>query len=157
MLDTRALRDRQAATTDVEALADSGRLILGAAQEAWLFDRLRRSQRAGTGWRVLDQQVMFSRVVQPGRPVGSGLMPRLLPHAQISCGDGSPAACRRLTTLIAPLSCVARRSVARNFRSAVFVAWYNFCRVHQALRVTPAMEAGLTNHIWSLHELLIAA
>jgi hypothetical protein len=40
---------------------------------------------------------------------------------------------------------------------AVFVAWYNFCRVHQTLRVTPAMEAGLTDHAWTLRELLTAA
>jgi IS1 family transposase len=29
---------------------------------------------------------------------------------------------------------------------------YNFCRVHQTLRVTPAMEAGVADHIWSLEE-----
>ena len=29
---------------------------------------------------------------------------------------------------------------------------YNFCRVHQTLRVTPAMGAGITDHIWSLEE-----
>ena len=69
MLDTRALRDQQVASTDVAALADPNRSILGADQEAWLFDQLRSSQRAGTGWRVLGQQVMFSRVVPPGRPV----------------------------------------------------------------------------------------
>jgi IS1 family transposase/transposase-like protein len=39
---------------------------------------------------------------------------------------------------------------------AVFVAWYNFCRVHQTLRVTPAMQAGLTDHVWTLQELLTA-
>ncbi len=27
-------------------------------------------------------------------------------------------------------------------------AWYNFCRVHRNLRITPAMEAGITDHIW---------
>jgi IS1 family transposase len=37
---------------------------------------------------------------------------------------------------------------------AVFVAFYNFCRVHQTLRVTPAMQAGLTDHVWTLQELL---
>ena len=37
---------------------------------------------------------------------------------------------------------------------AVFVAWYNFCRVHSTLRVTPAMEAGLTDHVWSVRELI---
>jgi len=31
---------------------------------------------------------------------------------------------------------------------------YNFCRVHQTLRVTPAMEAGITDHVWSLEELI---
>ena len=69
MLDTRALRDQQVARTDVAALVDPHRSILGADQEAWLFGELRSSQRAGTGWRVLGQQVMFSRVVPPGRPV----------------------------------------------------------------------------------------
>jgi IS1 family transposase len=39
---------------------------------------------------------------------------------------------------------------------SVFMAWYNFCRVHQTLRVTPAMEAGLTDHVWSVRELLAA-
>lgn len=31
---------------------------------------------------------------------------------------------------------------------------YNFCRVHQTLRVTPAMEAGLASHVWSIGELV---
>jgi len=37
---------------------------------------------------------------------------------------------------------------------ALYFAYYNFCRIHQTLRVTPAMEAGLTDHIWSLEELV---
>jgi IS1 family transposase len=31
---------------------------------------------------------------------------------------------------------------------------YNFCRVHQTLRVTPAMEAGVVDHVWSIEELV---
>jgi IS1 family transposase len=31
---------------------------------------------------------------------------------------------------------------------------YNFCRIHQTLRVTPAMEAGITDHVWSLEEVV---
>jgi IS1 family transposase len=31
---------------------------------------------------------------------------------------------------------------------------YNFCRVHQTLRVTPAMESGLADHVWSLEDLV---
>ena len=30
---------------------------------------------------------------------------------------------------------------------------YNFARVHKSLRVTPAMEAGLTDHVWTLEEI----
>ncbi|WP_348980484.1 IS1 family transposase [Polyangium sp. 15x6] len=43
-----------------------------------------------------------------------------------------------------------------NHRAAVslHVAWYNFCRVHESLRVTPAMEAGITDHVWSVQELV---
>ena len=46
-----------------------------------------------------------------------------------------------------------------NLKAAVslFMAWYNFVRVHQTLRVTPAMEAKLTDHVWTIRELLTAA
>jgi hypothetical protein len=38
-------------------------------------------------------------------------------------------------------------------RSAL-VHEYNFCRIHKSLRVTPAMEAGITDHVWEITELL---
>ena len=37
---------------------------------------------------------------------------------------------------------------------ALHFAYYNFCRVHKTLRVTPAMEAGLTDHVWTIAELI---
>ena len=36
---------------------------------------------------------------------------------------------------------------------ALYFMHYNYCRVHSSLRVTPAMEAGLTDHVWTLAEL----
>lgn len=36
----------------------------------------------------------------------------------------------------------------------LWFAFYNFCRVHSKLRCTPAMEAGIADHIWSVRELL---
>lgn len=33
-------------------------------------------------------------------------------------------------------------------------AYYNFCRVHKSLRVTPAMETGIADHVWTIRELL---
>ena len=40
---------------------------------------------------------------------------------------------------------------------ALYAAWYNFCRVHQTLRITPAMQLGVTDHGWSIGELIDAA
>jgi len=37
---------------------------------------------------------------------------------------------------------------------ALYFMHYNFCRVHKTLRVTPAMEAGLTDHVWEMDELI---
>jgi hypothetical protein len=36
---------------------------------------------------------------------------------------------------------------------ALHFMYYNFGRVHKTLRVTPAMQAGLTDHVWSLEEI----
>jgi IS1 family transposase len=43
-----------------------------------------------------------------------------------------------------------------NLRAAVNLhfCWYNFCRIHQTLRVTPAMAAGISDHVWGLGELI---
>jgi hypothetical protein len=41
--------------------------------------------------------------------------------------------------------------------AALHFAYYNFCRVHSSVRVTPALEAGLTDHVWRLGKLLNAA
>jgi IS1 family transposase len=37
---------------------------------------------------------------------------------------------------------------------ALFHMHYNFCRIHQTLRVTPAMEAGISQHAWSIHDIV---
>ena len=38
---------------------------------------------------------------------------------------------------------------------SLYFMHYNFCRVHKTLRVTPAMEAGLTDHIWEIEEVIM--
>jgi IS1 family transposase len=40
---------------------------------------------------------------------------------------------------------------------AVYFMYYNFGRIHQTLRVTPAMEAGVTDHVWSVEEIVALA
>jgi hypothetical protein len=37
---------------------------------------------------------------------------------------------------------------------SLYFAHYNFVRIHSAIRVTPAMEAGITDHVWTLKEFL---
>ena len=37
---------------------------------------------------------------------------------------------------------------------ALYFMYDNFGRVHQALRVTPAMEAGIADHVWSVEEIV---
>ena len=50
-------------------------------------------------------------------------------------------------------SCGSRRDNLKAACALHFV-YYNFCRIHNSLRVTPATEAGITNHVWTLRELL---
>ncbi|MEI8183854.1 MAG: hypothetical protein WCG29_14245, partial [Desulfomonile sp.] len=47
------------------------------------------------------------------------------------------------------------RIILENLRSAVALhfAHYNFVRAHRTLKVTPAMEAGITYRLWSIREL----
>lgn len=40
---------------------------------------------------------------------------------------------------------------------ALYAAHYNFCRVHEALRITPAMQLGVIDQIWTVRELVDAA
>jgi IS1 family transposase len=40
---------------------------------------------------------------------------------------------------------------------AIFFVYYNFARIHQTLRVTPAMEAGISEHVWTLEEIAALA
>jgi IS1 family transposase len=37
---------------------------------------------------------------------------------------------------------------------ALFAMHYNFCKLHKTIRITPATEAGLTDHVWEIEELL---
>ncbi len=37
---------------------------------------------------------------------------------------------------------------------ALHFTYYNFAKIHQSLRVTPAMEAGISDHVWSIEEIV---
>jgi hypothetical protein len=40
---------------------------------------------------------------------------------------------------------------------ALFFAYYNFCRMHRSIRMTPAMAAEITRKPWTMADLLVAA
>jgi alkaline phosphatase D len=89
MLDTRGLRDQQVDPTNKAAVADAKRTLLGSAQEAWLSNTLRASQKAGTSWRILGQQILFSPLTLPGMNV-----------VRADVWDGYPAARERMFDMI---------------------------------------------------------
>jgi len=37
---------------------------------------------------------------------------------------------------------------------ALYFVFYNFCRIHKTLRVSPAMAAGITDRLWSLEDVI---
>lgn len=47
----------------------------------------------------------------------------------------------------------------QNHKAAIslHVGFYNFCRVHETLRITPAMAVGVTDHVWTIGELISKA
>jgi hypothetical protein len=58
---------------------------------------------------------------------------------------------RRFTRLTNALSKKVENHIAA---VAVYVMYYNFGRVHQTLRMTPAMEAGVTDNVWTIAEIV---
>jgi len=40
---------------------------------------------------------------------------------------------------------------------AIYAAHYDFARIHKTLRITPSMAAGLSDHVWSLEEIVTMA
>lgn len=99
------------------------------------------------------------RRYSPGRCIRSDM--------KVACGDPDPKhvstsfverqnltmrmGIRRFTRLTNAFS---KKIENHAYAVAVHFMHYNFVRVHQTLRVTPAMEAGLTNHPWTIEELV---
>jgi hypothetical protein len=61
---------------------------------------------------------------------------------------------RRLTRLTSGFS---KKLENHEAAVALWVSFYNLCRVHETLRCTPAMALGVTDHIWTVGELVNAA
>jgi IS1 family transposase len=82
-----------------------------------------------------------------GRPVADKICTSHIERQNLSIRMGM----RRMTRLTNAFS-----KKWENLEAAytLWFAFYNFCRIHKTLRVTPAMESGLADHAWSVGELL---
>jgi len=91
--------------------------------------------------------VRATKVVASGHPEPSNISTSYIERQNLTMRMGM----RRLTRLTNGFS---KKWENLEKALALHFAYYNFCRVHSSLRVTPAMEAGLTDHVWTLDELV---
>jgi transposase-like protein/IS1 family transposase len=82
-----------------------------------------------------------------GRPVRDRICTSHIERQNLSIRMGM----RRMTRLTNAFS-----KKWENLQAAysLWFAYYNFCRIHQTLRVTPAMEQGLADHVWTIADLV---
>ena len=125
--------------------------------------------------RAFGNNVDYGQIVKSyeADPIGPGRYspPRVVSVERTSI-TGAPEHSHISTSYVARQNLTMRMSIRRftrltnafskkveNMRAAVALhfAHYNFVRIHKTLRVTPAMEAGISNHLWSVPELLDAA
>ena len=80
--------------------------------------------------------------IQIGNPDPSRICTSIVERSNLSMRTSI----RRLTRLTNAFS-----KKWENLRAmlALYFAYYNFCRIHSSIRCTPAMESGLTAHVWS--------
>jgi IS1 family transposase len=121
---------------------------------------------------AFDSNVDYAQVVKSyeAEPAGSGrYSPPKVTEVEKTAVIGSPNLEAASTSYVERQNLTIRMSNRRMTRltnafskklenhkaaMALHFAHYNLCRVHRSLRVTPAMAAGVTDHVWSVEELL---
>jgi IS1 family transposase len=121
---------------------------------------------------VFGADVDYGQIVKfyDAEPVGAGrYSPPHVVSAERSVIAGQPDINHISTSFVEPQNLTMRMQMRRfmrltnafskkleNLKAAVSLhfANYNFVRIHQALRVTPAMAAGVTNELWTVQDLI---
>jgi IS1 family transposase len=121
---------------------------------------------------TLEDRVSFAQLIKVyGKPVDgeARYSPAEVVDTEVVPIFGNPDPVRICTSIVERQNLTIRMQMRRltrltnafskkweNLWSAycLHFAYYNMCRMHRSLRVTPAMEAGITDHIWELSELL---
>jgi len=123
---------------------------------------------------TLDDRVDFAQLIKVYRATPEGerrYSPAEVVSTETVIGIGSPDPRRVCTSHVERQNLSMRMGIRRftrltnafskkwdNHWAAIclWFAFYNFCRIHQTLRITPAMAAGITDHVWTIAELLAA-
>jgi IS1 family transposase len=124
---------------------------------------------------TLEDRVEFAQLIKVYRAASEGearYSPAEVAKTEVVPVIGRPDPERICTSIVERSNLSTRMSVRRFTRLtnafskkwenhwaaiACWFAFYNFCRVHKSLRVTPAMAAGIADHVWTVRELLEAA
>ncbi len=117
-------------------------------------------------------QIVKDYVATPGNEAAVRYSPGSIIRTERTVITGTPDPAKISTSYVERQNLTLRMQMRRftrltngfskkieNHRAAValHVAWYNFCRWHESLRCTPAMAIGITDHIWTVGELVDAA
>jgi len=102
----------------------------------------------GSQTRYSPAQCMGTKVAKvSGKPESAHVSTSYVERANLTMRMGM----RRFTRLTNGFS---KKVENHEHAVALHFMHYNFCRIHQTLRVTPAMEAGVSDHVWSLEEVI---
>jgi len=139
----------QITTDGFSAYPDAVSLSLGTRVDFAQLIKIYASPRDGEQRYSPPEVVNAIPVPRIGKPI-----PQRICTSHVERQNLSMRMCiRRLTRLTNAFS---RKWENLKATLALYFAYYNFCRVHQTLRVTPAMEQGIADHVWTLPELLAA-
>jgi len=149
---------RQATNPDVRfQLTSDGLQAYIAAVDLYLWDRCDFAQLVKSYAQPMDEEHRYSppvctgatKVVISGNPDEAKICTSHVERLNLSLRTQI----RRMTRLTNGFS---RKLSNHRAAIALYLAWYNFCQIHGSLKITPAMEAGITDHVWGAAELLAA-
>lgn len=96
------------------------------------------------------QVTKIEKSVVSGNPDPANISTSLVERANLTVRMHN----RRFTRLTNAFS---KKATNHTAAISLHFMFYNFCRIHQSIRVTPAMEAGVTDHVWDMEEVVMMA
>ncbi len=139
----------------VQLTTDGHRAYLGAVEDAFgseidyaMLVKIYGNTPEGGEVRYSPAQCMGARkAVQNGKPEFKHISTSFVERQNLTMRMSM----RRFTRLTNGFS---KKVENHEHAIALHYMHYNFCRIHKSLRVTPAMEAGVSDHVWTLGELI---